>query len=376
MESSRVAGNGRWWLNAYSSARWWAGVFALWTAFGVLMAGHVQVRFGGRPTFVTHLLSIVPFYWAWIPLMPLVIEVALHFDFRAKRWIRSLGGHAAGGLAIVVLHSLLYSLYRTVVPLGEAGGVTTVLFRTIPRHATGDLTTYAVVVAAIMALQVYRRGQDREREAARSALRASRLEAQLSAARLEALQMQLHPHFLFNALNTISVLVLKGASTDAIRAIRQLAELLRASLHTASNSERSLEEEIAFVRLYLTIEKLRFEDRLQVQFEIAEDAVAALVPHFILQPLIENAIVHGRPSSSRGLCIQVRASRDGNSLRMEVRDNGKGLSSKGGEVPGGVGLTNTRARLRELYGDEARFSITSAQGGGTVAGIDLPYRAH
>jgi two-component system LytT family sensor kinase len=373
VESNSVGSNGRWWLNAYSSTRWWVGVFALWTVFGVLMAGHVQVRFGGRPGFLTHLLSIVPFYWAWVPMTPLIIRVAERFDFRGGHRMVSVGGQFAGGLAVIVAHSLLYSVYRTLLPLGEPGGFVTVVLRTIPRHAAGDFTTYAVLAGAALALQQYRRGQMREREAARTALRAARLEAQLSAARLDALQMQLHPHFLFNALNTISVLVLKGAGTGAIRAIRQLADLLRVALYSAGTPERPLEEEIAFVGRYLAIEKLRFGDGLHFDVDLAEESAAALVPHLILQPLIENAVIHGLRSKGRGGRIRVTARRDDGRLRLEVWDDGAGLAADGRNLSEGLGLTNTRARLRELYGDDARLNIASAKGGGTVAAIHLPF---
>ncbi len=273
----------------------------------------------------------------------------------------------------MLVHSLIYSLYRTAVPLNEAGGFVTVVLRTIPRHATGDITTYAVVIGAVLALQEYRRSQVRKREAARIALRASRLETQLSDARLKALQMQLHPHFLFNALNTISVLVLKGARAEAIRAIRQLGDLLRVTLHSASAAERRLEEEIDFVSRYLDIEKLRFGDRLRVELDITEDATAALVPHLILQPLIENAIVHGLGSSARSGWIRVAAGRDGSMLRLEVQDNGEGLPAEGDGLSRGVGLTNTQARLQELYGDGAQLTIASGEGGGTLVVITLPY---
>lgn len=373
MESNNVGSGGRWWLTAYTSTRWWVGVFVLWTVFGVLMAGHVQVRFGGRPGFVTHLLSIVPFYWAWVPMTPLIVQIAEGFDFGKGRRIASIGGHLAGGVAVIVAHSLLYSVYRAIVPLGETGGFVTVVLRTIPRHAAGDFTTYAVLAGGALGLHQYRRGQEREREAARTALRAARLEAQLSSARLDALQMQLHPHFLFNALNTISVLVLKGAGTGAIRAIRQLADLLRVALHSAGTPERPLEEEIAFVGRYLAIEKLRFGDGLRFDVEVARDAATALVPHLILQPLIENAVIHGLRSRIQGGRIRVVASRDDDTLRLEVWDDGAGLTDGGRNLSEGVGLTNTRARLEELYGQCARLSITAAEGGGTVAAIHLPY---
>jgi hypothetical protein len=348
-------------------------MLGLWTAFGVLMVAHVQVRFGGRPTILTHVLAILPFYWAWVPMMPLMTELAERYDLRTGGRFRPLAAHLAGAILTIALHSLLYSAYRALVPLDEPGRFATVLRRTVLRHATGDVTTYAVVVAAVLTLRQHRRARAREREAAEMALRASRLEAQLSAARLAALQMQLRPHFLFNALNTISVLVLKGAATEAIRAIRQLADLLRSTLRAADTPERSLDDEVAFAGQYLAIEQLRFGDRLRVAVEIEEDATAALVPQFVLQPLIENAIVHGLGSSGTAGRIRIGAHRAAGMLRLEVWDDG-GTWADGGEQSEGVGLANTRARLLELYGDRARLRVAAAPDGGTLAEIALPFR--
>jgi two-component system LytT family sensor kinase len=366
----------RWWLTAYRRPRWWVGVFALWTAFGILMVGHVQARFGGQPAFVPYLFTIVPFYWAWVPLMPLVVELAVRWDFGPGRRARSLAGHLGGAVFVIVLHGLLYAVYRTAVPLAETGDLLMVLVRTLQRHATGDLATYAVVVGALVALQAFRRAERRERELDRIALRASQLEARLSTARLEALQMQLRPHFLFNALNTISVLVLKGEGRDAIRAIRRLADLLRDTLRTAATPERSLQEEVAFAREYLVLEQLRFGDRLRVEIDLPADAASALVPHLILQPLIENAVIHGLGPSGRsgGGRLRIAAGRRDGMLHLEVLDNGAGLDA-GGARAGGVGLANTRQRLHELYGERARLDVAPAEDGGTVAAIDLPYRA-
>jgi two-component system LytT family sensor kinase len=373
MTDTRIKTGGRWWLTGYNSGRWWVGAFALWTAFGLLMVGYVQVRFGG--SLVGHLPSIVPFYWAWVPMMPLILGRTMQFDFRSGSRLRSLAGHAVGALAVLVAHSCIYSGYRWLVPLGEPAGWTRVLLRTLGRHAAGDVATYAVVTGTMLAVVQHLRAREREREAIRATLHASRLEAQLSAARLEALQMQLRPHFLFNTLNSISVLILKEANPLAIQAIRQLGDLLRATLQTEAAAERPLEEEVDLVERYLAIEKLRFGDRLRVDLQIEAQVTTALVPHLILQPLVENAVVHGLGASRRPVVIRVAARRDSDSLWLEVRDDGAGVPAGSGSLRPGVGLTNTRARLRELYGEDARLSVVAGVGGGTVAAIRLPYRA-
>jgi len=363
----------RWWVNVYGTTRWWAGVFGLWTLFGMLMAGYAQLRFGQGRGYVGWLSTMLPFYWAWVPLTPAVVSLVSRFDFRGGYRLRSLAVHLAAGGVAILSHGLIYALLLTVPTPGRWDGLGQTVVVTLRRHAVGDLATYAVLSGAVLTLLQYRRAQDREREAAQAAIRATRLEVQLSAARLDALQRQLHPHFLFNALNSISVMVLKGAGAEAIRAIRQLADLLRVTLRTTGNQEVPLQEEVAFVQGYLEIEKLRFSDRLELEFEIAADTGAALVPHLILQPLVENAVIHGLRSRDYNGCIRVAAHRDNCTLRLEVSDDGAGLPADPGDRPCGVGLRNTRARLKELYGDSAYLHIGSSTGGGTTASISLPY---
>ena len=365
----------RWWLNAFTRGWWWAGVFALWTVFGLLIAAWAQLRFGPSEGFgyTDWLPTMLPFYWIWAPLTPAVVLLAQALDFRAGYRIRSFVGLLVAGGAAVLLHGVVYALIHPLVHADEGAGFAGGLAGTLREHGAGSLATYAALMGAVLTLQQYRRAQVRERDATREAIRASRLEAQLSAARLDALQMQLHPHFLFNTLNSISVMVLKGAGAEAIRAIRQLGDLLRATLQTAGTQEVPLREEVAFVQGYLDIEKLRFGDRLRVEFEVADDAAAAMVPHLILQPLVENAIVHGLRSRDRDGHIRVVARRDGETLRLEVWDNGAGLPTNGETAASGVGLSNTRARLRELYGTAAYVHIGSGGALGTRAAIGLPY---
>jgi len=362
----------RWWLNAFGSPRWWAGVFGVWTLFGVLWAGHARLRFNMDRTFVEWLFTMLPFYWAWVPLMPPVVILVSRFDFRSGQRLRSGLAHLMVAAGVIVCQSTLYAVILTLTTSSEWNAFTGLALGTVTRHGVGDLATYAALAGGILIVQQYRRAQARELEAAWNAIRASRLEAQLSSARLDALQMQLHPHFLFNALNSISVMVLKRAETEAIRAVRRLADLLRVTLHTAGTQELPLQEEIAFVQGYLEIEKLRFGDRLRVEFDVSVGVSAALVPHLILQPLVENAVIHGLPSRAQEGRIRVTARRDDDALRLEVWDNGAGPN--GGEAASqGVGLANIRTRLQELYGDEARLSIDPAKCGGTAASIVLPY---
>lgn len=357
-------------VNPYASPRWWAGVVAIWTAFALVTAGHYHLRSGTMPTYWAQAWVMLPFYWIWIPLTPLVYELAYRFDFRAGRVATSLAVHAAGALGTGVLHSVLYGAVEKFIL--EPGPAPFAEFArgSVMHHVVGTAATYLVVAVSLVAFRQYARAQDRAQEAHENAARASRLEAQLASTRLQVLQSQLRPHFLFNALNSISVLVLKGASENAIRAIRQLADLLRATLDTVSAGERLLEEELAFVREYVAIEQLRFAERLNVEFEVTDEARRALVPHFVLQPLVENAIVHGLRSSDVGDHVRIASRRDGDLLRIEVWDNGVGVPA---DIEEGVGISNARGLLRELLGERGSLQIVPAPGGGTVARIEIPF---
>src|SRR5262249_40591374 len=190
-------------------------------------------------------------------------------------------------------------------------------------------------------------------------LKASQLEARLAQAQLQALKMQLHPHFLFNTLHAISALMRKDVE-EADRMITRLSDLLRLTLENVGAQEATLRQELEILGRYLEIEQRRFGDRLQVKMEIEPETLDARAPNLILQPLVENAIRHGiAPRSAPGL-IEIRASRAGDKLELQVRDNGVGLPTDHREpIKEGVGLANTRARLEQLYGAAYRFEVNN-----------------
>ena len=194
-------------------------------------------------------------------------------------------------------------------------------------------------------------------------------EAQLAEARLNALQAQLHPHFLFNSLNAITVLVREQNTTGATRMLELLGDVLRRVLRAETRHENPLEEELQFVRDYLAIEEVRFSDRLRVTWSIAEEARGVRVPTLILQPIVENAIKHGLAKRAEAGRIDISARLDGGELELRVADDGSGVAETNGE---GVGLANTRERLRTLYGDRASLTIRSAAGGGMEVIIRIP----
>jgi LytS/YehU family sensor histidine kinase len=215
---------------------------------------------------------------------------------------------------------------------------------------------------------------DRNRAAPERELLASQREAGLARAQLQTLQAQLQPHFLFNALNTISSMMYEDVEA-ADRMIARLSELLRHALRTTRAQTISLVEELEILEPYLDLMRARFGDRLEVELRVEDDARAAAVPALLLQPLVENAAQHGAPEPPLPARIVVAARREGVALVVEVADNGPGAPEDRPLLGRGIGLTNTAARLRALYGDEARLAWENVAGGGLCVRVVLPYRA-
>ena len=230
-----------------------------------------------------------------------------------------------------------------------------------------SLLLYTQVLAVGHGIHYYREYRDR-------GVMASRLEAQLARAQLQVLRMQLHPHFLFNTLNTISALVHKDVRA-ADRMLALLGDLLRDSFEKLGAQEVALKQELNFLERYLEIEKARFQDRLIVKTEIASETLDALVPNLILQPLVENAIRHGISRRSGTGSIEVRAWREDGMLAVRIRDDGPGLPSEAVMASrGGVGLANSQARLEQLYGRAHRFDLTNRPEGGLDVILAIPFR--
>ena len=227
------------------------------------------------------------------------------------------------------------------------------------------VAVYLAMVGIEHAIRYF--GEARERE-----IQVARLSEQLSGARFAALQAQLNPHFLFNTLNTIAVLVRDDHRTDAVRIVEQLADVLRRTLSRHRTNEVTLEDELELVRQYLAIEQARFSDRLRPTFEIDDAVRSAAVPSFALQHLVENAIRHGIARRSDAGRVDVAARRDNDMLRMAVTDDGPGIDAQA-TMPQGHGIENTRERLRALYGERASLDIARVATGGTIATLRVPY---
>ncbi len=234
------------------------------------------------------------------------------------------------------------------------------------------LIAYWFILVLHTAVRYHEKFQERAEAALRLELNASELRAQVTEAQLGALKMQLQPHFLFNTLNAIMGMVRTGEVQQAERALSRFSDLLRAVLDDMEAQEVTLERELTYLRLYLSIEQMRFSDRLVVRIEPDPDVLDAAVPHMALQPIAENAVRHGIGCRVAGGSIDVRASRVGGRLHITIRDTGEGARA-GSPAGRGLGLSNLRARLKQLHGAEGELRIECTDTGAAVEVI-VPYR--
>ncbi|HVF29776.1 MAG TPA: histidine kinase [Pyrinomonadaceae bacterium] len=348
-----------------------------WTLFGVFFAlqSYVDaVYFGQQTSFKRTLIVWLICGYAWMLLTPLIIYLSEKFFITRGQFGRNLAIHflAASLLSILQLSVFIFVRHWLLGNSARPFSFSTDFQRLFVGEFHINLLTYSIVVGIWHLRLINRRYLEREREAARLALTMSQLETQLANARLDALKMQLHPHFLFNTLNSISVLI-RDDPEAANRMLVRLSELLRAALQRGSSQEVLLKEELEFLRTYLEIEQVRLQDRLRVIFKVDDETLDARVPNLILQPLVENAIRHGIAPLARAGKIVIAAQRKNGTIKLSVSDNGGGMSDPNGG-PNGIGLTNTRERLEKLYGDRQQFEIASRPGEGVEVEITIPFQ--
>lgn len=287
----------------------------------------------------------------WLVLLIPIYAICRELPVDSARWPVGLTTHLLGSGMFSMGHLGVLSLIH-----GEGFAD---LFE---RRFHWDMVVYGAIAAGSHAW-IYRGTMQRNER------RALELETQLKEAQLESLRMQLQPHFLFNTLETISALMYQDVPA-ADRMISRLGDLLRHSLRSSGKQEVTLREEIDMLSRYLEIEQTRFADRLSVQMFIEPGVLDAAVPHFLLQPLVENAIRHGIAPRAQPGSIAIRARRSGEQLEIEVADDGRGAREDAAE---GIGLSNTRRRLEQLYGVRATLQLLPRENGGTRSCIRLPF---
>lgn len=352
------------------SGFWWL-VTAFWLF--IALASALEMSLMQSAAIVRSLVVALVRLLPWIFLTPLVVWACSRYTLERSTWRRSIWVH----LAVCAFSMGIVGLFAYLVPpppivlAGQDPAVAQRIYRE-PRAAayaalrrmTLQMPTFWGLVGVAHAVRFYERAKARER-------RESELEARLVQARLEALRMQLNPHFLFNTLNSIASSVHEDPQT-AEEMIEALSELLRLALYTSNHQETALRDELHFLDRYLLIEQARFGERLCIEKQIDDAALNAFVPTLILQPLVENAVKHGIESRIGPGIVRITAERTGKLLRLEVEDNGRGLANE--KITEGVGLRNTRLRLKELYGAEAALAVHSTSGQGFSAEVVLPWR--
>jgi two-component system, LytTR family, sensor kinase len=308
-------------------------------------------------------------------LTPGILWLGDHFPVRKPPLARHIAIHVAGGMAFVVLQLALeaaITVWTGAVsfPAARSVGVYFRVLLALGFH--GSFLSYWLVIALQALWQFNQESRRHEREALELMARAANLETQVVQARLGALKMQLQPHFLFNTLNAVVSLVRARRGREAEDTLAHLSDLLRWVLDDREQQEVPLARELEYVRLYLAVERVRFADRLRVEYRIAPDALDCAVPHLCLQPIVENAVRHGIEASAQARGITIAAERSGDVLALSVEDDGPGFPPQGRAA--GIGLANTRLRLAELYGARASLSTINAPEGGAVVTIRLPFR--
>jgi two-component system LytT family sensor kinase len=344
-------------------------VFGAWTALALFFTGQL---------YYTYLLSEKPMTWRsaaseqliypyiWAVGTLAVLWFANRFPLEGRAWWRNALFHLFLATFFVILISGTFQTVYQYINTPEKPFRLSLTLQWIIFNSSENYGIYGLILLLNQVFRYYRRYREGE-------LRASQLETQLTQAQLQALKMQLHPHFLFNTLHSISALVHRDPDT-ADRMIARLGDFLRLTLDNSGAQEVSLQKELEFLKCYLDIERVRFQDRLTTSLDVEPRALDASVPNLILQPIVENALRHGLSHRSAGH-LEISAKRDNGSLRIQVKDNGPGLSAITGPKTNtreGLGLSNTRARLEQLYGGAHRFEIENAPGGGLVVTLEIP----
>jgi len=351
-------------------------ILGAWTLFGFFFSTqlYINILYHGRSQpFSLILIPWLTCGYLWAALTPVALWLARRFPLEKELMARRVALHLLFAVLISLLQLVAYNfVFQTLVrrssdsffPLGPFQDVLVGQFHF-------NLLLYCVVVGLYQTFDYYRRFREREQRAAQLELEAAQLETQLTRAQLDALKMQLHPHFLFNTLNTISVLMEEDVAA-ANEMLLRLSELLRAALKNNEAHEVTLEEELQFLEKYLQIEQARFQDRLKVRIDPAPETLTAYLPNLILQPLVENAIRHAVAARTTETLIEIRSHKRDGHLHLSVSDNGEGMVDQSTPT-NGIGLRNTRARLEKLYGPNQDFKLETTAGGGVHISIIIPF---
>ena len=344
--------------------RWLAylGGWALFALFFISEDGGRLVYQGRAVPWRAYFLVWLTTAYAWALLAPFAWWLARRIPIERRNWWRGIGFHLLFSLVFALVEEILFAAATPVFGLPWFPRRFLATFRAVvPIDFHLNVIIYLLIVGIQHGVGYYRKLLEREQLSAQLEVRARQLETQLVHANLNALKMQLHPHFLFNTLHAIVVLVRLQRTDEADQMLTNLSELLRRTLAVWQTQEVPLQLEIEFVNLYLDIQRVRFQDRLTVEMSLSPVTLSALVPSLLLQPLVENAIRHGVSKTDAPVRIELRSNLRDSLLEIQVCDDGPGLSAE--SSGNGLGLTNTRARLQHLYGEKQSLRLDTAPGG-------------
>jgi len=302
-------------------------------------------------------------WFTWAALAPVVFRLGERHPIKFPVRLRSLGRHIVASIGVTVLAILIGAAVSAVFEPSTFGEQ---IWQFISKHVATGLLAYWALLALQQLLHF-------QAEKARRDVEASRLATELAQSRLQALKTQLQPHFLFNTLHAIITLLDEDALSAEDMLLR-LSELLRAFLEDYDGQEITLRRELALLDLYLGIQRMRFKDRLTTRVYVAPDTLDCAVPSLLLQPIVENAIRHGIGQRAGEDCIEIESRREGDALCIEVRNRNSTLEQEGGAAGHGIGLSNTRLRLKELHGDAATLRLDMVWPQGVACRIRVPFR--
>jgi two-component system, LytTR family, sensor kinase len=338
-------------------------------ATSALEARHVSVTHGFPLDWGTVVMSTTPRWVLLAAVLPIVLWLGVRFPVTPPR------------ARTVTMHVSLFLLVSLAHAIADAWAVTfaapevTRFFGVIPRLTRSWYNLMPTMVSMYGGVLIAAWGITEARERQRRTLRASQLEGQLQSARLAALRAQLQPHFLYNTLNGIAALVSDVQPARAVAAIEQLGELLHASLREDGREEITVAEEVALAERYLALQEMRFGDRLKYEWSVAPEVAECLVPVLLLQPIVENAVVHGLDAGQESLNVRVDVVPTELGVELTVQNDGNTLAPNGTKPSGhGVGIASTRARLLTAYGDRASLTLLPRDGGGVLVRIVVPRR--
>jgi two-component system LytT family sensor kinase len=302
----------------------------------------------------------------WALMAPLILKLREKVPLNRGRWVGGIAFHL--GFSFLVMAVYYVGRIASMCLLWEwpHGAFWETVMQNFYGRNIIDMAYYWGVLAFGYSFEIYQRYKTEE-------LKAAQLEARLVETELKALRQQLHPHFLFNTLNTVAVLVREQKHEEAVNLLARLGALLRMTLDPVRTPVVTLQQEMDFLERYIEIQQMRFSDRLRVNIDLSEEARRALIPNLLLQPIVENAILHGVAPKAGPGHVDISGRVEAGTLHLQVCDDGAGLphAASGRQ---GIGLSNTRERLAKLYGAHSQFSLKSEPGRGVTVQIVMPYR--